>query len=424
MTLFARGLKAAPIPIFPRGRTGSIPVMDSSSVILSDRTYADYAYLYKSQPWIHVCINAYTRGVSRLPLKAYQRDDGNGRERLRDGLLADLMRRPMGRGVSPFDWKSAILGNLYTYGNCIGVKVQAEPDAPATEIWPFGPIGWNVDPENGDYVYRSPNGGDPVRFRAWRIWHVQFWGPTTTGFGISPMEPLRRTLSTEDAAQRLSVASFANGVRPSGVLMSKTQLKDDAIKALAAGMKRLHSGVDNAFKPVVLSGDLSWLPMSSSLADSTLIEHRKLAREEVAAVFGLPQSSIGILDESNFASVDAFHVQLYQDAYGPTLAMLEESFAAAVLDGVPEYEGQYVEFDLGEVMRGDLPSRTTAYQRSLAWMTPAEIRERENLPPIDDPEAYRLHMPSGAAPDPAVTDGSQNTPGQSTRAIANGVVHA
>jgi phage portal protein BeeE len=36
--------------------------------------------------------------------------------------------------------------------------------------------------------------------------------------GLAPLEPLRMTLAIEDAAQRLGVASFQNGARPSGVI--------------------------------------------------------------------------------------------------------------------------------------------------------------------------------------------------------------
>ena len=424
MTLLSRGLSKS---LLGRPRNARAqPVVESSGVQLSDRLYASYATIYATQPWVTVAANKLGRGVARLPLEGFERGEHRDRSHLpRAEPLAMLLWRPMGPGVSPFLWKNAIVGNLAVYGNAIGIKVQSAPGAVVEEIWPFSPVGWRVEP-NGDYVYK-PQSGEEQRFPAWRVWHPRFWAPTASGFGQSPMEPLRRTLAIEDAAQRLGVAQFANAMRPSGVLTSKEKLKDDVIKRLAASLKRIHGGVDNAFKPLLLEAYLNWLQLSGNMVDSAVIQHRELTREEVAAVYDLPQPTIGILENANFASVDALHVMLYQDSFGTWLAMIEDDFEAAVLDGVPEYEGQFVEFNLAAVMRGDFPGRTTGYQKSLAWMTPNEIRSLENYPPLDDPEADRLHIAGAMAPDPAVADGSQNTPGTRTsdRALVaqNGASH-
>jgi HK97 family phage portal protein len=401
-------------------------VLESGGVQLSDRLFASYATIYATQPWVAVAVNKLARGIARLPLEGYERGEGKARSELFEGPLAELLDRPMGVGVSTFAWKSAIVGNVAVYGNCICVKVQRAPGAVVEEIWPFSPVGWRVEP-NGDYVYRAPGSGTEQRFPAWRIWHVRFWAPTDSGMGMSPMEPLRRSLAIEDAAQRLGVASFANAMRPSGVLTSKEKLRDEVIQRLAASLRRIHGGVDNAFKPLLLEADLNWLPLSSSMVDAAVLGHRELTQDEVAAVYDLPQPTIGILRNANFASVDALHVMLYQDAFGVWLVMLEEDFRANVLDGVPEFARQKVEFNLNAVMRGDFNSRNLGYQRSLTWMTPNEIRALENMAPIDDPEADRLHIPGAMAPDPAEATGAQNAPGTDTSAMAalalNGATH-
>ena len=49
---------------------------------------------------------------------------------------------------------------------------------------------------------------------------------------FSPMEPVRRTLMIEDAAQRPAAASYDSGARPSVVLVTDQQLKPESAPAI------------------------------------------------------------------------------------------------------------------------------------------------------------------------------------------------
>ena len=67
--------------------------------------------------------------------------------------------------------------------------------------------------------------------------------------------------------------------------------------------------------------------------------------------------------------------------------------------------GQFVEFDLNEVLKGDIKTRYDAYSKAQWFMTPNEIRARENLPPLDDDDANSLHTPLNTR-----SDGDEDAP--------------
>ncbi len=140
--------------------------------------------------------------------------------------------------------------------------------------------------------------------------------------------------------------------------------------------------------------------MSWNLNDSAVVEHRKLTREEVAAAFDVPPPLVGILDRATFSNIDTQSRMFYTDTLGPWLTMIEETTEAQLIAGVPALAGYSLEFDLNEVLKGDITSRFTAYGQGLnsGWVKPNEVRAWENLPPEDDPDANRLHRPLNLTP--------------------------
>lgn len=390
----ALGNLRRPAPVAPRsmGLNGINPMTLNGTVELVNGLSTSYYGLYKSQPWVYAAVNKLARSVARMPLKPYQRD-GLQRERLFEGELARLMKSPYYRGT-PFHWKERAVKNVATYGNHIVVKLGAnsEDDVP-DELMPAPPIGWSLG-ENDTYVWQSQS-GERYPFPRWQIIHYRFFELDEEGFGLSMLEPLRRTLAIEDAASRLSQAMFNNSARPSGVLKTDQTLTTEVIDRLRANIERLHGGVDKAFKLAILEQGLDWVPMGHSLMDAGVLEHRKLTREEVAAVLDVPQPTIGILDEANFASVDMLQQMLYQNTLAPWVSMIEETTQVEFVDLIPEFENQFVEFDLNAVLRGDIRSRYRAYATALSsgFKTPNEIRALENDPPMDQPGADELHFP-------------------------------
>lgn len=409
MTLFYDAIAGLGLPRNGRPRSDgwswSLPHIGRGSIDLVSELTLSYEGIYSSQPWVYAAVNKLSRATGMLPLKTYTRGAGMDRVQAFDGPLRDLIRRPA-IGITPTYWKQHIVGSTLLYGNAILVKMGASgPDGVPDELLPAPSIGWTLG-ENDTYVWTSER-GERFPFPRWQIIHFKYWHTTGNGFGISALEPLRRTLAVEDAASRLGVSAFKNAAMPASVIETDSKLDDDVISRLRANIERLYGNVDHGFRTAILEQGLSWKPLSHNLNDSAVIDHRKITREEVAAVFDIPQPSIGILDEANFASITALHLMFYQDSLGPWLRMIEETLAVELIDMVLDFQGQFVEFDMGMVLRGDIATRSTAYQRfiSSGVYTPNEVRALENMPRSDTPGADDIHLPMNLGPDPAVMDG-------------------
>lgn len=354
---------------------------------------ADYTATYEQiamrQLWVRIAVNKLAYGIGRIPLKTYRGVSEDDRERVRDNPLVTLLRRPNATketGIMP-GYIARTVQDLMTYSNALAVKVQTRPDRPAEMLRPTSPVNWRIVDDT--YVHTNPYTREEKRVPSWRMIHIIEPGPTTSGFGVSRLEAARLTLAIEYAAQRLGVATFQNGARPGGIINIKSGLptgndRTAAVERFKSEVQRRFGGTAKAGLPAVLEGDIDWKAMSHNLDDSAVVQHRQLTREEVAALFDIPQPAIGILDEANFASVDMLHIMFYQDTLGWPIRLIEESLNAQLVDGVPEYNGLFLEFDMNAVMRGDPASRAAYYTAATGrpWMVTDEARSRENLPAL------------------------------------------
>lgn len=413
VSLFSDAISGLRSTAIARPRSDSyrfnMPMIRAGSIDLVAELTASYATIYHTQPWVYASVNKLARSVGMLPLKSYQRAEGQDRERTLSGPLYELTRKPFGAGT-PSYWKQHIVGSCLLWGNAFVVKLGAGSSARVPEeLFPAPAIGWTVG-QNDTYIWTSDSGQE-FPFERWQVMHFKYWDTTVDGFGVSALEPLRRTLAIEDAASRLGVAAFKNGVNPASILKSDQKLDDVVLARLRAEVERLYGSVDKAFRVAILEMGLDWKPLTYDLNESAVLDHRKLTREEVAAVFDIPQPAIGILDEANFASIDALNQMFWQGSMGPWLRMIEETIQVELIDWIPAFEGQFVELDENMMLRGTPLQRAEMYQRmyTARVTTPNENRAKEGLPRItDDPTADQLYTAPGSdqtAPDAAVGEG-------------------
>jgi len=365
---------------------------------MPDGTAQSYATLYARQTWVQVAVNKLAKGLGRLPIHVYAglADD---RQRDRTSPLAQLMAKPNGR-MTPTTWKNLIASHLYVYGNAIIIKVgvRKATDVPVA-LRPVRPIDWSIAAD-GTYRWRAGFSDEKV-YEPHQIIHLYFGQPGEDGFGISPLECLRRTLSIEYAAKQMTEALYANGLRPSGGLSTDQALKPEAIAALAADIRRMYAGAANAGKPIVLPAGLKWTSFAQTMDDGAVAEHRALGQIEVAAAFDVPPPMIGLLEHATFSNIEQQHLMFYSDTLGPPVTLFEEALNLQLISGVPAFAGRFVEFNMDEALRGDFTSRTEGIARLVnsGVLTPNEARKLlGNYRPIDTPDANDILLPTNLRP--------------------------
>ena len=362
---------------------------------------ASFAHLYRTQPWVYITVNFMTRQLTRLPLKVYEKDSQNVKRPVSSGPLYDVLRRP-GPRRGPIHLKQWFAFPTLLHGNGTVGKVREKRGGPPTA---FEPLDWRfMDPQRDrdenitHWIYRGDR--DPRVILLDDLLHTMWDGPDD--LGVSPLQALGVTLNLERSAQQWMTGHFRNSARPSGgFTMPEPAAGGSAdAKALRAELRsdvdRMHAGGMNNGRPILLPPGSDWKSFEQSAHEVELIEQRKLNREELAAGYNAPQPMIGILDHATYSNIAELHKILYGPVLGPWLVNFEETWQAQVIDPEPMFDGQFVEFELAEVLRGDVLKEALALKAQLqsGLLTINEARQIRNLPPIDDPDCDRPMIPT------------------------------
>lgn len=374
--------------------------------------WASYGAIYREQMWVTVCVNKRAMDVARLPLKTYT-PTAKGRNEVADHPLAQLLRKPNDRWSRFFFWLWTCC-TFDIYGEVFWGKIRDGGGRPA-QLVPLHPTGMNPENETADgrVVWTFQNGTIRIdRIPPEDIVHFRTYNPDSLIRGLSPLEPLRRTLENEDAARRATSAFWRNGARPGTALSHPGKLSDDAAKRLKVRWDELAGGVDNTGTSIVLEEGMKPEKMSLTAEEAQYIDSRKLNREEVIAVYDTPPPTVHILDHATYSNITEQMRSKYRDSGAPRLKWFEDELKLQLRDSVRPGRREadfgddvYPEFLLDEVLRGDFETRTDSYQKAInaGWLTPAEVREMENRPFIKGSDRLMVNstmVPLDAAQEP------------------------
>lgn len=366
-----------------RDGNGGVELVDGYRIV-------SYTHILRTQLIVAILVNKLTRQISRLPLKTYTKGP-KGRTRVTDGPLPDLLNKPWNRG-GPVDLKQAMTLPVLVHGNGGLRKVRRTGRGPKTPIG-FDPLVWRlmrVEYQDGGPIlaWGTIQPGQPETIVPDDMFHIA-WRGLDGPLGISPLQQLGTTIAIEDAAQRYQKSMMRNNARPPSALQVDKDFigmepKDRQVlmENLRTDAMTIYSGPERGGMPAVLPPGVTWAMVGHNAQEAELIQQRKLTREEAAACYDVPPPLIGLLEKATFNNISELHRMLYITVLGPWLTLIEESFKAQVIDDEPEFEGMWVEFDLAEVLKGDLLTRSQALalQISHGILTIDEARDIENRP--------------------------------------------
>lgn len=370
--------------------------------LVAGRTIS-FANLYRTQPWVGSSARRLSEQAARLPIHAFEylSADQDARRRVRSHPVVDLLGRPRPR-VPAVSQRWGISLGLKVHGNYVLWKKRPRRGAPPAELWPldYRLLQPFVDGDSGRVVAWEWQGtGVPGLDRGARIDPsdaVHFaWSSTDGELGISPLEQLGVTLRSEDAMQRYSEASYRHGTRVgmAAILDPKTKTDRATRDAIREELHAANGGVDQAFRNVVLGGGITDLkPIGGqTAAEAELIAQRKVNREEVAAVYGIPQPLAGILDHATYSNIGELLGALFTIYLAPELGLISGTLQAQLVDEEPAWQGSgiFLEHNLAEVLKGDVVKRFAAYRVGLdkGFLTLNDVRRKENEEPYPDPLA-------------------------------------
>lgn len=340
-----------------------------------------YAEMFRRHPAVFTVVDKRGDLVARLPLKVYRPTDG-GREVVRSSPFARLLAAPC-REMSRFEFVKRLSVHDDLYGEWIVAKVR-DAGGQVVELIPLVP--WAVEvtwDESGQRFYDVHGERSVTRLAPSEVVHHRRVDPENPWRGLSPLEPLRATLDNTAAARAAMASFWARGARPGLALVHPGQLTQSAADRLKSQFDAIAAGAHKTGSTVVLEEGMEPKPMMLTAEESQYLETRKYDDREIYAAYHMPPTAVGDLEHATYSNVTENLRSVYRDTIAPRLQGFESTIASQL---AVDFAGdEYAEFLMDEVLRGAFEQRVDAYQAAInaGWMTPAEVRELENLPFVE-----------------------------------------
>lgn len=341
---------------------------------------------------VWACVSLRANIIASLPFFAYKTKNGEKELDRGSRLYAPLSDSPNSR-MTPFEFWRTMIMNYDLRGNAYA-RIDRDTNGEAIAMWPMPSD--QVEPKvlaNGSMVYEYRFGNDVAVLSDTNVFHLKNLGNGTSG--LAKLEFMRAT--TDEAAKSQGGASrlFANGGKPSGVLMIDKVLDKDqraAVKRNFEGMAE--GGISRLF---VLEAGMKYEPVSMSPVEQQLLEARKYGVEEICRWLDVPAVLVNHAGLIQYGNNDVVEDIFYKQIIMPLVENIEQAFRKRVMTPRQRATGA-CEISMDGLLRGSATKRAEINAKNVqnGLKTRAEIRQLEGDPFI--PGSDQLTAQSNLVP--------------------------
>lgn len=336
--------------------------------------------------------------LASVPWHAYRERAGRPAEKL--SPPPPLLDQPS-PGETRVTTISSLALDLILNGNAVGVWATRSRDGWPTSLVPVPAAQVGVRRaregeiwEPGELLYDV--GGRT--FRADEVFHVK--GPcppgSLRGYGVLELHlnGLLK-LAVEQGKQAQSVGR--HGV-PTGVVTVEDTPEEPLEQDEADEVKAAWMRAQRERSVAVVNARTKFQPLSWSPEQTQLLEARQFSLHELALIFGLDPSWLGVSGDSmTYSNISQQATNLVRYSLGGHLARFEQAFTASMP------RGTWAKANLDALLRGTTQERYEAHAIALTnkFLTVDEVRALEDLPPLTPAQRAELtSAPPSVAPTP------------------------
>ena len=362
-------------------------------------------------PAMYRAVSLISSTVGRLPLKLYRRLPENGGKIPEPShRLYALLHDSPNSEMTAQDFREALQADLCLYGNAFA-QIVRDGQNRITALWPLATANMTITRDRDRrlvYQYQTSTGrhdfaADTVRSP---ILHLRAFSADGI-VGRSPVQVAREAIGGALAADEYGFRFFGNNAAPHGVLSGPkgARLTDEAHQRLRESWASAHQGLTRSHRVALLEDGWNWSPISVSNRDAQWLESRQHGVVDIARIMGIPPWMLFDMERSaNYSNVEQQAIDFLREI-GSWLKRWEQTINMTLLGR--SARAHFVEFQIEELLRGDIQTRYQAYAtgRNWGWMSINDVRRLENMNAIGaqgDEYLQPLNMTAaGAMPEPA-----------------------
>jgi HK97 family phage portal protein len=212
--------------------------------------------------------------------------------------------------------------------------------------------------------------------------------------GVSRVTALKENFGLALALEKFAATFFGSGTNLAGVIEFPGNLTQEQADNLRSGFDSRHSGWSRSNRTGVLSGGAQFKPTQIDPQQSSLIESRHMAVEDVARAFGVPSHLLALPGTMSYASVEENNRSFLITTISPMVSKIESAISP-LMRRSPGGENAYVKFNMDALLRANVQARTAAYSTGLqaGYLSINDVRRMEDMLPVEDEAANSVRVP-------------------------------
>lgn len=347
------------------------------------------------ESWVYTAVNAIAHEVAsveiRLFKKKFIKDQVDYQEIYEHEALSLL------DGVNPYSNKYIHIFETIVYLELLGESywaVMRDASNRPVSMWQLRPDKITIVPSEkkviDHYLYRI--GNEEYRLESENVIPFRFMNPNQPYRGKSPVQSVAMAIDTDKFSADWNRTFFFNSAIPNMILTTDQNLTKEQVERLATSWANNFQGRDNAHKVAFLTSGFKPVELGQNIRDMDFIEQRKALRDEILGVFKVPKTVIGLTDDVNRANAEATTMAFMERTVTPIIKMFVAYLNEFYL---PMWGDDTLFFDFDDPSPEDVETKLKTYENGLknGWLTINEVRERENLDPVEGGDV--IYLPFG-----------------------------
>ena len=355
---------------------------------------------------VYACVRVIAETVASLPLHVYHYTS-SGKEKSLDHPLYPVLHDEPNSEMTSFVWRETMLTHLLLWGNAYSQIIRSGRGK-IIGLYPLLPDKMQVDRDaSGMLIYEyTTRDSKLVRLKPVDILHIPGLGFDGV-MGYSPIALEKNAIGLGIAAEEYGSKFFAHGATPSGVLTHPNTVKNPS--ALRESWNAAYGGSSNTGKVAILEENMKFERISMPNNEAQFLESRKFQVNEICRIYRVPPHMIGDLEHATFSNIEHQSISFAMHTIRPWLVRMEQSLNRALFSD-KEKGVYYVRFNIDGLMRGSYKERMEGYAigRQNGWLSANDIRELENMNPIEKADGGDDYLVNGNMMRISSTKGTDN----------------
>lgn len=281
----------------------------------------------------------------------------------------------------------ALWGNFYAQKirKRAGTVQYLMPIAPNRVVPKLGPS--SAGNPSGKVFTVSQERGQSKTYTSRDIYHLPGLGFDGV-VGMSPIRMAAQAIGLSLGAEKYSAKLFGSGNLMSGILQTDQKLTKQQAEGLQDRWHEKMAGLQRAHQAAVLDAGLKFQSLQMPNDDAQMLESRRFQLTEIGRWYGVPPFLLFDHEKST-----TWGSGLEQQALGFCKFDLHPMWLAPTEARITDEllgEGLQATYDMTDLLRGDSVARAEFYRvmREVGAYSANDIRDSENLPPVDGGDEY------------------------------------